>query len=212
MNGRFQPGAHLQVQRPPLYYHHGIYISDDRVIQFGSGITLQNKSSTAISAISLADFEDGGTAEVVRHGYESWFTGHHPATDEHWKVIERAEFLLKLQPKLKYHLIGRNCEVIANMYASGSWNESYQVRRFFTFRTAMDLALMLGISGRVRAKLPILNSVVVLLVAGALASIGVKVTYDDQIRELWNEIRDDWQAHERMLAGDPRNGPTGSSS
>jgi hypothetical protein len=52
----------------------------------------------------------------------------------------------------------------------------------------------------------------VLLVAGALASIGVKVTYDDQIREFWNEIRDDWQAHERMLAEDPRNGPTGSSS
>jgi len=183
MNGRFQPGVHLQVQRPRLYYHHGIYISDDRVIQFGSGITLQNKSRTAISAISLADFEDGGTAEVVRHGYESWFTGHHPATDEPWKVIERAEFLLKLQPNLKYHLIGRNCEVIANMCASGSWSESYQVRRFFTFRTAMDLALMLGISGRVRAKLPIPNSVVVLLVPGALASIGVKVTYDDHIRE-----------------------------
>jgi hypothetical protein len=65
--------------------------------------------------------------------------------------------LLKLQPKLKYHLIGRNCEIIANMCASGSWSKSYQVRRFFTFRTAVDLALMLGISGRVRAKMPIPN-------------------------------------------------------
>jgi len=212
MAGGFQPGAHLQVQRPRLYYHHGICISDDRVIQFGSGVILQNKCGTAITAVSLADFEDGGTAEVVRHGYESWFTGHHPATDEPWKVIERAEFLLKLRPMLKYNLSGRNCEVIANMCASGSWSESYQVRRFFTFRAAMDLALILGISGRVRAKMPIPKSVVVLLVVGVLASIGVKVTYDDQIRRLWNEIRDDWQAHERMLAEDPRNGPTGSSS
>jgi Lecithin retinol acyltransferase len=128
MNGRFQSGAHLQVQRPRLYYHHGIYIRDDRVIQFGNDITLWNKSETAINAVSLADFEDGGTAEVVRHGYESWFTGHHPATDEPWKVIDRAEFLLKLQPKVKYNLIGRNCEVIANMCASGSRSESYQVR------------------------------------------------------------------------------------
>lgn len=44
------------------------------------------------------------------------------------------------------------------------------------------------------------------VVVGVLASIGVKVTYDEQIRRLWNEIRDDWQAHERMLAEDPRNG------
>jgi len=40
------------------------------------------------------------------------------------------------------------------------------------------------------------------VVVGVLASISVKVTY----RRLWNEIRDDWQAHERMLAEDPRNG------
>jgi hypothetical protein len=43
------------------------------------------------------------------------------------------------------------------------------------------------------------------MVAGALASIGVKFTYDDQIRRFWNEIRDDWRAHGRMLAQDPRN-------
>jgi hypothetical protein len=48
-----------------------------------------------------------------------WFTGHHPATDEPWKVIERAEFLLKLQPKLKYNLIGRSGEVLRNGGAPG---------------------------------------------------------------------------------------------
>ena len=50
MNGRFEPGTHLQVQRPRLYYHHGIYVSDDRVIQFGSGVSLVNKRGVGISA------------------------------------------------------------------------------------------------------------------------------------------------------------------
>jgi hypothetical protein len=139
MNGRIPPGTHIQVQRPWLYFHHGIYISDDRVIQFGSGVRLWDKARTAINAVTLEQFEQGGTARVVRHGYESPFTGHHPAADEGWKVVARAEFLLKLQPRLRYNLIGQNCEIIANMCASGSWSESYQARRFFGVRLAMDM-------------------------------------------------------------------------
>jgi hypothetical protein len=73
----FQPGDHLQVWRG-YYYHHGIYISDDRVIQFGSGVTLLNKHGTSVGEVSLKDFENGGTVKVVRHGYESWFSGYHP--------------------------------------------------------------------------------------------------------------------------------------
>jgi hypothetical protein len=121
MAGRFQPGDHLQVCRTG-YYHHGIYVSDDRVIQFGSGVTLLNKRGTAIDAVTLRDFEQRGTAGVVRHGYESWLGGgYHPAADEPWKIVARAEFLLKLQPRLPYNLIGHNCEIIANICASGSW-------------------------------------------------------------------------------------------
>jgi hypothetical protein len=120
MNDRFQPGDHLHLRRRPGHCHHGIYVSDDRVIQLGSGVMLRNKGGTAINAVSLSDFENGVTAKVVRHGYEGWFTGDHPAADEPWKVIERAELLLKLQPKLKYNLIGHNCEIIATICASGS--------------------------------------------------------------------------------------------
>ena len=40
MAGRFRSGEHLKVRRPRGYDHHGIYISDDRGIQFGRGITL----------------------------------------------------------------------------------------------------------------------------------------------------------------------------
>ena len=205
MSGRFQPGDHLRVQRPRLYFHHGIYVNEDRVIQFGSGITLWNKHGLGINAVRLADFEDGRTATVVRHGYESWFTGHHPAADEPWKVIERAEFLLKLQPRLPYNLIGHNCEIIANMCASGSWTESYQVRRFFTARTAMDIPLMVFIGSRRRRNIPLPGWVLPVVIAGSLATIGVKTTYDDQIWRFWNEIRDDWLTHERMLDQDPRN-------
>jgi lecithin:retinol acyltransferase len=206
VTGRFRPGDHLQVQRPWLYFHHGIYISDDRVIQFGSGVRLWDKARTAISAVTLAEFERGGTAEVVRHGYQSWFTGHHPAADDGWKVAARAEFLLKLQPRLRYNLIGHNCEIIASMCASGSWSESYQTRRFFTVRTAMDIPLMFYIAIRSRRNLPLPGWVAPVVILGIAASVAVKTTYDDQIRRLWNEIRDDWLEHERLLADDPRNG------
>jgi hypothetical protein len=206
MDGRFQPGDHLHVQRPSLYSHHGIYVSDDRVIQFGSGVNLGNKRGVGINAVSLQDFEQGGTARVVRHGYESWFSGWHPPADEPWKVVERAEFLLKLQPRLPYNLVGHNCEIIANMCVSGGWTESYQARKFFLVRYLMDAALLVWLAIRKRAKLPIPGWVSAVMLLGALASIGVKFTYDDQIRRFWNEIREDWRAHERMLAQDPRNG------
>lgn len=209
MNGRFAPGAHIQVRRPRFYFHHGIYVSDERVIQFGSGIALTpaGKGRAAITDVSLAEFEHGGTAEVVRHGYESPFTGHHPASDEAWKVIARAEFLLKLQPALPYNLIGHNCEIIANMCASGSWTESYQVRRFFAARAAIDIPLMLYIAWLSRRKLPVPGWVSVAMVMGFAATIGVKTTYDSQIRRFWQEIRTDWEAHEHMLSNDPRNEP-----
>ncbi len=211
MNGRFQPGDHLHVRRSPGYYHHGIYISDDRVIQFGSGVTLRNKGGTAINAVTLEDFENGGTARVVRHGYGSWFTGWHPPADEPWKIIERAEFLLKLQPKMQYNLIGRNCETIANMCVSGAWTESYQVRRFFGARAIGSAAFLFWLGRRSRANLPLPRW----SLAGAAgivwvgSSIGTIALYNNQIKQLWAEIRDDWFAHERLLDEDPRNGLTG---
>jgi hypothetical protein len=107
-----------------------------------------------MAAVSLAEFENGGTAEVVRHGYESRFTGHHPPTDEGWKAVARAEFLLKLQPRLPYNVVGHNCEIIANMCASGSWTESYQVRRWFGRKAAVDAVVLLWLAARSRAGRP----------------------------------------------------------
>jgi Lecithin retinol acyltransferase len=202
---QFSPGAHLQVRRG-IYYHHGVYISDDRVIQFGSGASLRDKHSTRIDAVTLADFEHGGTAVVVRHGYESWFTGHHPAADEPWKVIARAEFLLKLQPGLPYNLIGHNCEIIANMCASGSWTESYQVRRGFGVRAYTSAATLLYIAWLGRRKLPQPSWLYAWVIIGSAVSIAARTTYNHGIKKLWDEIREDWLAHEHMLGEDPHNG------
>jgi hypothetical protein len=101
-------------------------------------VTLTNKRAVGINAVPLKDFEQGGTAATVRHDYGSPFTGWHPPADESWKIVERAEFLLRLQPRLPYNLVGHNCEVIANMCVSGGWTESYQARRYFAVRIVMD--------------------------------------------------------------------------
>lgn len=206
MSSRFRPGDHLQVRRRGRYHHHGIYISDDRVIQFGSGITLLDKSRTSVNAVSLEEFERGGTAQHVRHGYESWFdTGYHPPADEPWKVVERAEFLLKLQPMLPYDVIGHNCEHVANICVSQYWGESYQTRRFFGARSWTDMAFMFWLSRRSRANLPVPRWLLPAVGAVAAASLGAIFTYNDQIRRFWQEIEADWRAHERMLEEDPRN-------
>ena len=154
MTGKLRPGDQLQVRRPLGYFHHGIYVSADRVIQFGSGISLLDKHTTSVEAVSLAEFENGGTAKVVRHGYESPFSGWHPPADEPWKIVERAEFLLKLQPKLPYNLIGHNCEHMATLCAVNRWAESYQVRRFFGAKAAVSAVFLFYLAGLGRRKLP----------------------------------------------------------
>ncbi len=206
MNGRFEPGTHLRVWRPPGYYHHGIYINDDRVIQFGSGVNLGNKRDVGINTVPLEDFEQGRTAEGVRHGYVSFPSVWHPPADESWKIIERAEFLLKLQPRTPYNLIGHNCEIIANMCVTGGWTESYQTRSYFGARLMMDIPLSLWIASRNRMKLPVPRWAFWGVAAGLLSSVAVKQTYDGQIKRFWQEIRADWRAHEQALAQDPRNG------
>jgi hypothetical protein len=208
VSGRFQAGEQIRVRRSLGYYHHGIYISDDRVIQFGGGVPLLHKESTGIDAVTLGQFEQGGTAEVVRHGYTHLSVWHPPA-DEPWKIIDRAEFLLKLQPKLPYNLIGHNCEHMANMCAVGSWTESYQVRKFFGAKAAVSFVCLMWIASRSRANLPVPGWAQKTMIALTLISLITIGTYNHQIKLLWDEIRSDWDAHERMLAEDPRNGPQG---
>jgi hypothetical protein len=60
---------------PMLNNHQGIYISNDRVIQFGG---IWDKLRATINAVLLKDFERDRTARVVRHGRGNWFIGHRP--------------------------------------------------------------------------------------------------------------------------------------
>jgi hypothetical protein len=169
--GRFQLGDHLKVRRPLGYDHHGIYVTDDRVIQFGSGIRLWDKSRTAVNAVALTEFEDGGRAKVEPNGYESLLdTGYHPAADPGWKVVARAEFMLKLQHRLPYNFIGHNCEIIANLCASQNWTESYQVRRWFGRKATADATLLIGLAALSRTGRPLprwSTPIIVVWTAGA---------------------------------------------
>jgi hypothetical protein len=211
MDGRFRPGDHLRVRRPFGYNHHGIYVSDDRVIQFGSRLTVTDKSGTGIEVVPLDRFERGGTAKVVRHGTPGLITGYDPPADGAWKVVERAEFLLKQKRRVPYHLIAQNCGHVANMCVAGTWVESYQVRIFFGARALGSFGILVLLGGRGRPTLPLPKwakwAAAVWVISG-LASI---FAYNQQIKKFWDEIGDNWHEHERMLMKDPRNKPPGQA-
>ena len=88
-----------------------------RLASFTIEVELDDRitGGSRVEAVRLRDFERNGPAEVVRHGRIAGISGYLFEADESWKIIARAEFLLKIQPKLKYNLIGHNCEHIANM-------------------------------------------------------------------------------------------------
>jgi len=89
---RFKRGDHLRVRRPLGYFHHGIFVNDHRVIQFGRGIA--DKPGVTIGAVSLSGFEKTGTAEVVEHGRNGRFGMWLPEADAPDKIVRRAEWLL----------------------------------------------------------------------------------------------------------------------
>jgi hypothetical protein len=141
--------------------------------------------------VTLAAFENGGTATVVRHGYESRVTGWHPPADEPWKIIERAELLLKLQPKLRYNLIGHNCERMATLCAVNRWAESYQVRRGFAVKALISAATLMTIGVLNRRNVPVPGWLRAFAVGSTIAGLGARSSYNRGIKRLWDEIRDD---------------------
>jgi hypothetical protein len=80
-------GDHVRVLRHGLYHHHGVYDHDGRVVQFG-GVTT-GKFRPNIEEVTLAQFEDGGTAELVPHPQEGRL-GWLPEADDPDVVMERA--------------------------------------------------------------------------------------------------------------------------
>jgi hypothetical protein len=150
----FAAGDHLRVWRPlgPFgYYHHGVYVDDDRVVQFGGRI--RDKRKATIGAVPLRTFEDGGTAKLVRHRGRTWWAA--PRFDPIARdvTVRRAERLVDANPEGLYDLFGYNCEQAANFCSTNSY-ESYQVRGYFAVRSFVDVHVGLWVAARNRAERP----------------------------------------------------------
>ena len=126
---KFQPGDHLRVHRG-LYSHHGIYVGDGQVVDFGGG-GLFRKAETGIRKITLEEFRGSGTVAKVEHPAHLWL-GLGMGLPEPLLgggVVHRAEWLLGQSSRVRYHLVGSNCEHIANWCVSGGYFESLQARK-----------------------------------------------------------------------------------
>ena len=129
----YSRGDHLRVGRLPiagrfLYYHHGIYVGDDRVVQFGG--QLWNKPRSGIDEVTLERFSKRGVPEILDHTNLRFPGGMPlPPTYPPERIVARARCLVETQPRGVYNLFGRNCETIALWCVCG-WAESLQRQRF----------------------------------------------------------------------------------
>jgi hypothetical protein len=147
---RFAMGDHVHVWRPrgPVgYYHHGIYIDDDRVVQFGGRIG--DKHRATIGTVSLSTFECRGTAKLVPHGGRTWWGAPRFEAIPRDVTVRRAERLVEAHPEGLYDLFGYNCEQAANFCSTNSY-ESYQVRGYFRIHSVFAVPVGLYVSARSR--------------------------------------------------------------
>ncbi len=122
---RFVAGDHLKVRRPFGYWHHGIYVGGDRVIEFGG--EKKSKEAAQVREVALVEFQDGGLIEVVGHERPSILAMWAPTALRRAERVERAKFLLRTASPGRYNLFGHNCEHAATWCATG-FPESHQVR------------------------------------------------------------------------------------
>ena len=106
-------GDQIRVSRG-LYYHHGIYVSDDKVIQYASprGSEISAPNALIIST-TLDEFLKGGEVEVRTY------------SDEEKKRVRSKEDVVKFAKSMlgtglgEYDLINNNCEHFSNYCAFG---------------------------------------------------------------------------------------------
>ena len=106
-------GDQIRVNRG-LYYHHGIYVSDDEVIQYASPKGSEISPETAlIISTTLDEFLKGGVVEVREYD-----------NNELNKVRSKDEIVKFAKSQLgtglgEYNLIDNNCEHFSNYCAFG---------------------------------------------------------------------------------------------
>jgi hypothetical protein len=138
-----QPGDHLRVWRG-VDYHHGIYVGDNRVVQFGGSIF--DKPHAKIAEVSLGEFQRCGRAQVVDHSGLMWLRlWPLPPAYAPERIVARARCLARTQPAGVYNLVGRNCETVALWCVCGM-GESLQRQWVQAVSTLFGGALMLSTS------------------------------------------------------------------
>ena len=116
-------GSQIRVNRG-LYYHHGIYESDDCVYQFASPEGSEISPETAVvCTTTLKKFLNGGDLEVREY------------TEEELKELKPKDEIIKYAKEhlgeMGYNLISNNCEHFSNRCAFGK-SESEQVNDIFS--------------------------------------------------------------------------------
>lgn len=120
------PGDHIRVHFKE-FYHHGIYIGDDRVIQFGlASDVFKPACEIKVLESSMADFLKGGFVEVRQY-----------TKSERKKLKKPCDIIAYAKSKLGtdgYNILHNNCEHFATECTTGI-RESTQIdiiRQFVT--------------------------------------------------------------------------------
>ncbi|MHB1208852.1 MAG: lecithin retinol acyltransferase family protein [Acidimicrobiales bacterium] len=126
MSTLLSPGDHIRVLRFG-YWHYGIYISDERVIE--SGANIWEKRRAIVQAVSLAAFASGNRVVQVEHMLALPSGDDSAVEARSEEAVHRAEMLLEFHPEGKYNQLGRNCERIATFCVT-RYGDSPQVRQY----------------------------------------------------------------------------------
>lgn len=123
-DGHFLLGDHLEVPRVG-YSHHGTYLGEDRVAEFGGDKTA--KEAAAFREVDVAEFDPHQIARVVSHDEPPLLAQWMPTSLPREERVARARFLVETAAPGRYNLFGHNCEHAATWCATG-FPESHQVR------------------------------------------------------------------------------------
>ena len=101
------PGDHIRVKRP-LYYHHGIYVGDGKVIHYTgeAGDSLEHPELVSVMKTSLDFFAQDGIVEVAKLSAKEKIYSR-----SYKKRIQLAESYLG---ERNYNFLHNNCETLAN--------------------------------------------------------------------------------------------------
>ena len=173
----FDAGDHIKVKRL-FYTHHGINVSDCRVIDFSGGRSILEKPKALVQGRTLEEFEGKRrTAKKVQPS-EKFLGGFGFWPGPEWvhrpeEVVRRAEALCQVAATQgAYRLSGSNCEHIANWCQCGA-HESRQVRRVHAGHAVFNFGLLAAL-GRGPSKWRPAITVVAL----ASAAVTVFMHYD----------------------------------